>query len=63
MAYCIGAGRSRWYLARIAATATGSCSSPARARAASPGRSFCSEKISTETKNSVGTSTATRRAI
>ena len=42
---------------------TGSCSSPASARAASPGRSCCSEKISTETKNSVGTSTASRRAM
>ena len=36
----------------------GSCSSPASARAASPGRSCWSEKISTETKKSVGTSTA-----
>ena len=41
----------------------GRCSSPASAMAASPGRSFCSEKISTDTKNSVGTSTATRRAM
>jgi hypothetical protein len=44
------------------ATAAGSLSSPARATAASPGSSFCSEKISTDTKKSVGTSTATRRA-
>ena len=55
-------GRSRWYRARMAATAAGSCSSPASATAASPGSSCCSEKISTETKNSVGTSTASRRA-
>jgi hypothetical protein len=47
----------------MAATAAGSFSSPASAMAASPGRSFCSEKISTETKNSVGTSTATRRRM
>src|SRR5262245_17512592 len=60
--YCTTMGRSRWYLARMAATTAGSLSSPAIAVAASPGRSFCSEKISTETKNSVGTSTATRRA-
>ena len=60
--YCTGIGRSRWYRARMAATATGSCSSPASATAASPGRSCWSEKISTETKKSVGTSTTSRRA-
>ena len=63
MPYCTTTGRSRWYFARMAATATGSCSSPASATAASPGRSFWSEKISTDTKNSVGTSTATRCAM
>jgi hypothetical protein len=45
------------------ASTTGSLSSPASAIAASPGSSFCSEKISTDTKNSVGISTATRRAM
>src|SRR5262245_3235950 len=44
------------------ASAAGSLSSPASAMAASPGSSFCSEKISTDTKNSVGISTVTRRA-
>ena len=63
MPYCTTTGRSRWYLARMPATTTGSLSSPASAMAASPGSSFCSEKISTDTKNSVGISTATRRAM
>ncbi len=62
MPYCTTTGRSRWYFARIAATTAGSLSSPASAIAASPGSSFCSEKISTDTKNSVGTSTTTRCA-
>ena len=61
--YCTTSGRSRWYFARIAATTAGSCSSPASAIAGSPGKSCWSEKISTETTNSVGTSTASRRAM
>jgi hypothetical protein len=60
--YCTTIGRSRWYFARIAATATGSCSSPASAVAGSPGRSCCSPKISTDTTKSVGTRTARRLA-
>ena len=59
--YWMGTGRSRWYFWRIAATATGSCSSPASATAGSPGRSCWSEKMRTETKNNVGTSTTRRR--
>ena len=62
IAYWIGTGRSRWYFWRMAATATGSCSSPASATAASPGKSCWREKIRSETKNRVGTSTTSRRA-
>src|SRR6478736_8116445 len=42
--------------------ASGSRSSPASAVAGSPGRSCCSPKIRTETKNSVGTIVASRRS-
>src|SRR6476620_11721522 len=41
---------------------SGSRSSPAMTSAGSPGSNCCSEKISTETKNSVGISWTTRRA-
>src|SRR3990170_1179834 len=41
---------------------SGSRSSPASATAGSPGRSCCSPKIRTETKNSVGTIVARRRS-
>src|SRR5687768_1467117 len=61
--YCTATARSRWYLARMAATTAASCSSPASATAGSLGSRCCSEKMSTDTKNSVGTSTASRRAM
>src|SRR6266542_1265281 len=41
---------------------SGSRSSPAMTNAGSPGSNCCSEKISTDTKNSVGMSWTTRRA-
>src|SRR6185295_3230385 len=41
---------------------SGSRSSPAMTSAGSPGSNCCSEKISTDTKNSVGINWTTRRA-
>src|SRR5215469_2236122 len=61
IAYWTVAGSSRWYFFRIAATAAGSCSSPARAIAGSPGSNCCRQNTSTETRKSVGTRAASRR--
>ncbi len=47
--------------ARICSITAGSRSSPAMTRAGSPGSSCCSEKMITDTKNSVGTSCRSRR--
>src|SRR4051794_4896439 len=60
--YCTGTGWSRRYCARICSITAGSRSSPAITSAGSPGNSCCSEKISTDTKNSVGINCIRRRA-
>src|SRR5947209_17057135 len=60
--YCTGTGWSSRYCWRICAITAGSRSSPAITSAGSPGSSCCSEKISTDTKNSVGMSWTIRRA-
>src|SRR5262249_39398449 len=49
------------YCCRICSITAGSRSSPAMTSAGSPGNSCCSEKISTDTKNSVGISWKMRR--
>ena len=55
-----GSESSRWSVACRYATTFGSCSSPARITAGSPGSNCCRPKISIETKTSVGTIVARR---